>query len=106
MQLGKLALQYALGQSPTANFPHHQGYAGLAKVIASLCAHVQIMTDNPLADFVELPDEYRELDYCNLLCGVIRGALEMVSTLCDGMACLPQPPHGAACMACSRSSAT
>lgn len=36
------------------------------------------MTDNPLADFVELPDEYRELEYCNLLCGVVRGALDMV----------------------------
>lgn len=40
---------------------------------------LQILTDNPLADFVELPEEYRaELRYCGLLCGVIRGALEMV----------------------------
>lgn len=37
-----------------------------------------MLTDNPLADFVELPEEYRDLKYCNLLCGVIRGALEMV----------------------------
>ena len=40
--------------------------------------------ENPLADFVELPDDGRaqdELWYSNILCGVIRGALEMVS--CD-----------------------
>ncbi len=48
---------------------------------------VQVLTDNPLADFVELPDEYRELKYSNLLCGVIRGALEMVSE--EDLACLP-----------------
>ena len=30
-------------------------------------------------DFVELPAAYSELRYSNILCGVIRGALEMVS---------------------------
>jgi hypothetical protein len=38
--------------------------------------------ENPLADFVELPDDNRaqdELWFSNLLCGVLRGALEMVS---------------------------
>ena len=40
---------------------------------------MQVFTDNPLTEFVELPDEYRELKYCNILCGVIRGALEMVN---------------------------
>lgn len=36
--------------------------------------------ENPLADFVELPDEALAggLWYSNVLCGVIRGALEMV----------------------------
>ncbi|KAE9968222.1 transport protein particle 22 kDa subunit [Venturia inaequalis] len=41
-----------------------------------------IFEDNPLADFVELPDDGRaqdELWYSNILCGVLRGALEMVS---------------------------
>ncbi|GAX75746.1 hypothetical protein CEUSTIGMA_g3189.t1 [Chlamydomonas eustigma] len=38
-----------------------------------------VFTDNPLTEFVELPEEYRDLKYCNILCGVIRGALEMVS---------------------------
>lgn len=38
-----------------------------------------VLTDNPLADFVELPEEYRDLKYCNILCGVIRGSLEMIN---------------------------
>lgn len=34
---------------------------------------------NPLTDLVELPDELRTtLKYCGVLCGAIRGALEMV----------------------------
>ena len=40
-----------------------------------------VFEDNPLADFVELPDDGRaqdELWYSNILCGIIRGALEMV----------------------------
>jgi hypothetical protein len=36
--------------------------------------------DNPLAEFVELPEEAaKHLWYSNILCGVLRGALEMVS---------------------------
>eukprot|EP01026_Neomeris_dumetosa_P050695 TRINITY_DN444_c0_g1_i5.p3 TRINITY_DN444_c0_g1~~TRINITY_DN444_c0_g1_i5.p3 ORF type:complete len:183 (-),score=26.10 TRINITY_DN444_c0_g1_i5:376-924(-) len=40
-----------------------------------------ILTDNPLAEFVELPEEpqYKQLKYCNILCGVIRGVLEQVN---------------------------
>lgn len=37
-----------------------------------------IFTENPLVDFVELPPKYLDLHYCNVLCGVIKGALEMV----------------------------
>jgi hypothetical protein len=37
------------------------------------------LPDNPLADFVELPQGYSELRYSNVICGVIRGALEMLS---------------------------
>lgn len=40
-----------------------------------------ILEDNPLVDFVELPDNCQGLYYCNILSGVIRGALEMVSIL-------------------------
>ena len=37
------------------------------------------LADNPLADFVELPASLGDLRYSNLICGVIRGALEMLS---------------------------
>lgn len=38
------------------------------------------LDENPLAEFVELPDEALEggLWFSNVLCGVLRGALEMV----------------------------
>ncbi|KAF8309461.1 TRAPP I complex [Clavulina sp. PMI_390] len=38
------------------------------------------LDDNPLAEFVELPDEALEggLWFSNVLCGVLRGALEMI----------------------------
>ena len=39
--------------------------------------------ENPLSDFVELPAHLQELKYCNVLCGVIRGALEMVQVQVD-----------------------
>lgn len=43
-----------------------------------------IFEENPLADFVELPDDGRaqdELWFSNILCGVLRGSLEMVRRL-------------------------
>lgn len=46
-----------------------------------------VFEENPLADFVELPDDGRaqeELWYSNILCGVLRGALEMVSEMVVG----------------------
>jgi hypothetical protein len=39
--------------------------------------------NNPLTEFVELPAKYSQLVYGNLLCGVIRGALEMVQLSVD-----------------------
>jgi hypothetical protein len=50
-----------------------------------------VFEENPLADFVELPDDGRaqeELWYSNILCGVLRGALEMVSFAVDGGGCV------------------
>lgn len=35
--------------------------------------------ENPLAEFVELPDGWGDLWYSNVVCGVIRGGLEMVN---------------------------
>ncbi|KYQ92824.1 trafficking protein particle complex subunit 3 [Tieghemostelium lacteum] len=49
-----------------------------------------ILDDNPLIDFVELPEQYKhKLYYSNILCGVIRGALEMVQmkVKCTFMKC-------------------
>lgn len=46
-----------------------------------------IFDDNPLADFVELPDDGRaqdELWFSNILCGVLRGSLEMVGARSTG----------------------
>lgn len=37
-----------------------------------------VLEENPLNDFVELPEQLKGLHYSNILCGVIRGALEMV----------------------------
>ncbi|XP_028674728.1 trafficking protein particle complex subunit 3 isoform X1 [Erpetoichthys calabaricus] len=42
-----------------------------------------ILESNPLVDFVELPDNHSGLVYSNLLCGVLRGALEMVQMAVD-----------------------
>ena len=37
------------------------------------------LANNPLNDFVELPPHFKgKLHYCNILCGIIRGALEMI----------------------------
>jgi len=37
-----------------------------------------IFDANPLTEFVELPDDVKGLKFCNVICGVLRGALEMV----------------------------
>ncbi|OMJ78315.1 hypothetical protein SteCoe_21914 [Stentor coeruleus] len=37
-----------------------------------------IMTDNPMTEYVEMREGYGELCYCNIICGVIRGALQML----------------------------
>ena len=37
-----------------------------------------ILPDNPLNDYVELPENLSALHYSNVICGVIRGALSMV----------------------------
>ena len=42
-----------------------------------------IFSDNPLNDFVELPEKYNGLWYSNLICGIIRGALEAINIKVD-----------------------
>ena len=39
-----------------------------------------ILDQNPLVDFVELPENHPNLLYSNIICGVVRGALEMVTS--------------------------
>ena len=67
MQFGTHCLQ-CCGHSPQ---PPHCGPARCANLSC-----MQILEDNPLTDFVELPEGCQNLIYCNVLCGVIRGALE------------------------------
>ncbi|KAK5781302.1 TRAPP complex core subunit BET3 PWA37_004735 [Arxiozyma heterogenica] len=43
-----------------------------------------ILVENPLAEFVDLPhDAKKQLWYSNIICGVLKGALEMVQLDCD-----------------------
>lgn len=37
-----------------------------------------MLENNPLAEFVELPEEHSNLKFSNIIVGVLRGALEMV----------------------------
>lgn len=38
-----------------------------------------VFDNNPLTEFVELPDNYLQLKYSNILPGILRGACEMVN---------------------------
>lgn len=65
--------------SPAANSrPASVGSAGQAGVGSTFTL---TLDENPLAEFVELPEDVLEggLWFSNVLCGVIRGALEMAS---------------------------
>ena len=54
--------------------------AGQQQPAASQPYFTLTLDENPLAEFVELPEEALEggLWFSNVLCGVLRGALEMV----------------------------
>lgn len=57
-------------------------YLGITPVVSNWSAAGDefslLIENNPLIDFVELPDGHNALNYSNLLCGVLKGALEMV----------------------------
>ncbi len=59
-------------------------YLGITPAIANWSADGKecslIVDQNPLSAFVELPEGHGRLYYSNMLCGVLRGALEMVGT--------------------------
>ena len=44
-----------------------------------------ILDQNPLSTWVELPENHSRLYYSNLICGVIRGCLEMVGHLMSSL---------------------
>ena len=73
-------------RSASAHDKHQVKLACAACLVT--CRHLlQVLEDNPLVDFVELPDNCSALKYCNVLCGVIRGALEMVRAVLSGRLC-------------------
>jgi len=53
-----------------------------------------------MPQFVELPEECKDLQYSNLLCGVIRGALEMVTSTPSKCQAPPANCALTACLAC------
>ncbi|KAG8743695.1 transport protein particle 22 kDa subunit [Ceratobasidium sp. 414] len=59
--------------------------SGAAAVSAPSPTFNLVLEENPLAEFVELPDEALQggLWFSNILCGVLRGALEMVQMQVD-----------------------
>ncbi|GFR97469.1 trafficking protein particle complex subunit 3 [Elysia marginata] len=57
-------------------------YLGLTPVVSNWSTAGDefslLLESNPLTEFVELPPGHSNLNYSNLLCGALRGALEMV----------------------------
>ncbi|XP_046583261.1 trafficking protein particle complex subunit 3-like [Haliotis rubra] len=57
-------------------------YLGIQPVVSNWSAAGDefslLIENNPLTDFVELPDGHNALHYSNLLSGVLKGSLEMV----------------------------
>jgi trafficking protein particle complex subunit 3 len=67
----------AAAAAPTAQGPPSSSLLGSGTGFSLL------INDNPLTDFVELPPQYSALCYSNVLCGVIKGALEMIQLQVD-----------------------
>ena len=42
------------------------------------CKFTLAFDDNPLIDFLQLPEKLSELQYSNIICGAITGALSLV----------------------------
>lgn len=58
-------------------------YLGVSPQIANWSSDSKefslIIDENPLAEFAELPEQYSsDLWFSNILCGIIRGSLEMI----------------------------
>jgi trafficking protein particle complex subunit 3 len=70
----KMAMRMFLGVSVETNMAANENTAGSGEV----SSFSVIMQENPLALFVELPEDLQELEYSQMLCGMIRGMLEML----------------------------
>jgi hypothetical protein len=66
--IAKIGFKTYLGVTPTV-----ANWSGASDEFSLILDH------NPLAEFVEIPDDHKKLFYSNILTGVLRGALEMVS---------------------------
>ncbi|XP_041353997.1 trafficking protein particle complex subunit 3-like [Gigantopelta aegis] len=57
-------------------------YLGITPVVSNWSPSADefslLIENNPLSDFVELPEGHNALNYSNILCGVLKGSLEMV----------------------------
>ena len=49
------------------------------------CTFSLIIPDNPLNDFVELPEHLSSLHYSNIICGTIRGSLSTVNYIFNSL---------------------
>ncbi|XP_048769586.1 trafficking protein particle complex subunit 3-like [Ostrea edulis] len=62
-------------------------YLGIQPVVSNWSAAGDefslLVENNPLADFVELPPGHSQLNFSNILCGVLKAALEMVQMEVD-----------------------
>lgn len=56
-----------------------------------------LLNDNPLADFVEIPADYRDLLFSNIIAGAVRGTLETVCYPREPRAKLIRHRHGILC---------
>ncbi|KAI6238472.1 Trafficking protein particle complex subunit [Aphelenchoides fujianensis] len=61
--LAKQALKTYLGVQASVQYNSHEEFQ-------------MQLESNPLAEFVEIPDEHKNLRYSQVICGAIRGALE------------------------------
>lgn len=84
--LAKTALQKCGNFSETAKtiaeraFPMFLGVRGVAKPVGNGDQECLLsLRDIPLTEFVEIPPQYKGLKYCNLVVGVIEGALDRVN---------------------------
>lgn len=82
-------------------------FLGISPTVANWSSDSQafslIFDENPLTDFVELPESHSALLYSNILCGVVRGALEMVGGLPAGARLVRRDPNAVADRFSSRS---